>query len=37
MEGLRAIGFNGALVSEVGGDVARQKETAERIRKIIAL
>ncbi|HYF50117.1 MAG TPA: sugar phosphate isomerase/epimerase family protein [Planctomycetota bacterium] len=37
MKELRAIGFNGALVSEVGGDVARQKETAERIRKIIAL
>jgi L-ribulose-5-phosphate 3-epimerase len=37
MAELRAIGFDGALVSEVGGDVARQKETAERIRKIIAL
>jgi L-ribulose-5-phosphate 3-epimerase len=37
MKELRAIGFDGALVSEVGGDVAKQKETAERIRKIIAL
>ena len=37
MKELRAIGFDGALVSEVGGDVERQKETADRIRKIIAL
>ena len=37
MKELRAIGFDGALVSEVGGDAARQKETAARIRKIIAL
>ena len=34
---LRAIKFDGALVSEVGGDVERQKETAARIRKIISL
>jgi len=37
MKELRAIGFDGALVSEVGGDVECQKETAARIRKIMAL
>ncbi len=37
MKELHAIGFDGALVSEVGGDMQNQKETAERIRKIIAL
>jgi L-ribulose-5-phosphate 3-epimerase len=37
MKELRAIGFNGALVSEVGGDIERQKETVQRIRKIMAL
>ena len=37
MAELRKIGFDGALVSEVGGDVARQTETAVRIRKIMAL
>ena len=37
MKELRAIGFNGALVSEVGGDDAQMRETAARIRKIMAL
>jgi L-ribulose-5-phosphate 3-epimerase len=37
MAELRAIGFDGALVSEVGGDAARQKETTDRIRQIIKL
>ena len=37
MTELRAIGFDGALVSEVGGDAAQQTETVARIRKIIAL
>lgn len=34
---LRTIGFDGALVSEVGGGEAMERETAERIRKIMAL
>lgn len=34
---LRKIGFDGALVSEVGGDEACLRETTERIRRIIAL
>ncbi|MCW8133177.1 MAG: sugar phosphate isomerase/epimerase [Planctomycetota bacterium] len=37
MKELRAIGFDGALVSEVGGDDDRMRETALRIRKIMAL
>ena len=37
MAELRGIGFDGALVSEVGGDDASMRETAERIRRIIAL
>ena len=37
MAELRGIGFDGALVSEVGGDDAAMRETAERIRRIIAL
>ena len=37
MTELRAIGFDGALVSEVGGDVETQTETVARIRKIMAL
>jgi len=37
MKALREVGFDGALVSEVGGDAARQKETAQRIRQIMAL
>jgi len=37
MRELRAIGFDGALVSEVGGDEAMERETAERIRRIMAL
>lgn len=37
MKELRAIGFDGALISEVGGDEARMKETVERIKKIMAL
>lgn len=36
MKGLRAIGFDGALVSEVGGDAKEMAETAARIRKIMA-
>ncbi len=34
---LRGIGFDGALVSEVGGDDANMRETAQRIRQIITL
>ncbi|MBT5873921.1 MAG: sugar phosphate isomerase/epimerase [Candidatus Latescibacteria bacterium] len=34
MRELRNIGFDGALVSEVGGDAAMARETAERIAKI---
>jgi len=34
---LRAIGFDGTLVSEVGGDDDRMRETVSRIRKIAAL
>lgn len=34
---LRAIGFDGALVSEVGGDDAVMRETADRIRQIMAM
>ncbi|MCZ7649173.1 MAG: sugar phosphate isomerase/epimerase [Planctomycetota bacterium] len=34
---LRRIGFDGALVSEVGGDDERMQETVARIRKIAAL
>ena len=37
MTELRAIGFDGALVSEVGGDAEKQTETVNRIRKIMAL
>ena len=37
MAELRGIGFDGALVSEVGGDDAAMRETTERIRRIIAL
>ena len=37
MAELRGIGFGGALVSEVGGDDDTMRETAERIRRIIAL
>lgn len=37
MKELRAIGFDGALVSEVGGDLEQQKQTVERIQKIMAL
>ena len=37
MAELRGIGFDGALVSEVGGDDDAMRETAERIRRIIAL
>lgn len=37
MRELRAIRFDGALVSEVGGDEATQRETAARIRRIMAL
>ena len=37
MAELRGIGFDGALVSEVGGDDATMQETAERIRRIITL
>ena len=37
MRELRTIGFDGALVSEVGGDEAMERETAERIRRIMAL
>lgn len=37
MRELHAIGFDGALVSEVGGDEAMERETAKRIRRIMAL
>jgi hexulose-6-phosphate isomerase len=37
MKELRAMGFDGTLCSEVGGDAAALTETARRIRKIIAL
>jgi len=37
MAELRKIGFDGALISEVGGDEASLKESAARIRKIMAL
>ena len=37
MAELRGIGFDGALVSEMGGDDDEMRETAERIRQIIAL
>lgn len=37
MRELRTIGFDGALVSEVGGDDAMQRETAVRVRRIMAL
>jgi sugar phosphate isomerase/epimerase len=37
MAELRAIGFDGALVSEVGGDDAMMRETADRIRQIMAM
>jgi hexulose-6-phosphate isomerase len=37
MRELRAIGFDGALVSEVGGDEATVRETARRIRKIVGM
>ena len=37
MAELRGIGFDGALVSEVGGDDDAKRETAGRIRRIIAL
>ncbi len=37
MAELRGIGFDGALVSEVGGDDANMRETAQRIRQIITL
>jgi hexulose-6-phosphate isomerase len=37
MKELRAIGFDGALVSEVGGDAEQQKKTTELIKKIMAL
>ncbi|MBI3830751.1 MAG: sugar phosphate isomerase/epimerase [Planctomycetes bacterium] len=37
MKELRAMKFDGALVSEVGGDDERMRETAQRIRKIMAL
>lgn len=37
MAELRAIDFDGALVSEVGGDEDMMRETAQRIRQIIAM
>jgi hexulose-6-phosphate isomerase len=37
MKELRSVGFDGALVSEVGGDEAMVRETATRIRTIIGL
>ena len=37
MQELRAIGFDGALVSEVGGDEAMVRESLQRIRQIMAL
>ena len=37
MAELRGIGFDGALVSEVGGDDDNMRQTAERIRRIIDL
>ncbi len=37
MAELRAIGFDGALVSEVGGDDQTKRVTVERIRRIITL
>ena len=37
MEELRGIGFDGALVSEVGGGDDEMRETAERIRRIVAM
>ena len=37
MAELRGIGFDGALVSEVGGDDAMMRETARRIRQIMAM
>ena len=37
MTELRSINFEGALVSEVGGDDTNMRETAQRIQQIIAL
>ncbi len=37
MKELRAIGFDGALVCEVGGDENKMKETADHIRRIIEM